>query len=326
MDPQLQQRLMIYGGFIPGAISLVLLVGAWYFHAFKKSRVDHHEDGEDGSGVEVERHAGSDGPRWLLALMLFVGFAGADYAASYTFHLWPDSNNYRFTHAIGLIALVGVLEGFVRLPLLVAFVFRVLAYGGAFWMLGEGYAVGVFGDTPSFVGSALFAAIVSALIATSADRTNEQTPAWVDAITWLVIAGATMPILLQNHFSIGAMVPAGIIAVLVSAAMTSLIFRDLRLSRGGVTVLVGFMLTMLTGSIIQTGADHLSSVLLLALAPMVTMIPLKGLSGVRMLVVRLSLLALILGSSGAMLLWSIQSDEALGGTDSYMEYESEMGE
>ncbi|PCI08799.1 hypothetical protein COB72_07575 [bacterium] len=313
MDPQLQQRLMMYGGFIPGGISLVLLIAAWYIHAFKKSRVDHLDQVEDEEG-EGQRRV-SDGPRWMLPLMLLVGFAGADYAANYTFHLWPDGNNYRFTHAIALVALVGMLEGFVRLPMLVAFGFRALAFGGAFWMLAEGYPI-VFGDSATFVGSAVFAALAGALVSTAADRNSEETPAWVDSISWIVIAGASMRILLQNHFSIGAMIPAGIIAVLVSTLITGLIFRDLRLSRGGVTVLVGLMLTMLTGSIIQTGVDNLVSVLLLALSPMVLVIPMKTLSGLRMLVARMILLVVILGSAGAMLYWA-GSEGELGEEEGY---------
>ena len=154
MDPQLQDRLMIYGGFIPGAISLILLMAAWYIHAFKKSRIDHVDDDqgddEDGKGRTV-----SAGPRWMLPIMLAIGFAGADYAANYEFHLWPDGNNYRFTHAIALIAIVGVLEGVVRLPLLVGFVLRMLGYGGAFWMLAEGYVPTVFGDLPTLVGAGI---------------------------------------------------------------------------------------------------------------------------------------------------------------------------
>lgn len=327
MDPELQERLMIYGGFIPGAISLILLIGAWYIHAFKKSRIDHLEDDyendyEEDEGEERDERAVSDGPRWMLALMLMLGFAGADFAANKIFHLWPDSNNYRYTHAIALIALVGMLEGFVRLPMLVAFGFRFLAYGGAFWMLAEGYASTVFGDSATFVGSTLFVALASALVSTGSDRNSEDTPAWVDAITWLVIAGASMPILLANHFSTGAMIPTGIIAVLVSALLTSLIFRDLRLSRGGVTVLVGLMLTMLTGSIIQTGVDNLPAVLLLALSPMVTVVPLKTPSGFRMLVARLILLGVILGSAGAMLYWT--HDDGLD--DPYAEYQEESQE
>ncbi len=319
MDPQLQQRLMMYGGFIPGAISLILLLAAWYLHAFKESRADHEFEHDDADEAHSKKHKA--GPRWMLPLMLAVGFAGADYAANYGIKLWPDSNNYRFTHAIALIALVGMLEGFVKLPLLIAFVFRFFAYGGAFWMLAEGYADTVLGGTQPFVGYALFAALSAATIATAIDRNSEETPAWVDAGSWVLIAGASMPIFLQNHFSIGAMVPAGIIAVLVSTAIVGLIFRSLRLSRGGITVLVGFMLTMLTGSIVQTGVDELSSIMLVAASPMVLVVSMRALSPIKQAIARVILLLIILGASGAMIGWSMGSQESTDEIDPYADYQ-----
>lgn len=323
MDPQLQQRLMVFGGFIPGCISLIAMIAVWYIHAFKESRINHH-----GQDEHDEERTPKAGPRWMLPLMLLVGFAGADYAASQVFYLWPESNNYRYTHAITLVAFTGVIEGLVRLPVLAAFVSRFLAFGGAFWMLTEGYP-SIFGDTPTFVGSTIFVGLVSALVATASDRVSEETPAWVDAITWLVIAGAAMPIFLQNHFSTGAMIPAGIIAVLVSTLIAGAIFRSLRFARGGVTVLVGLLLTMLAGSIIQTGADYLPSLLLLAAAPMVTVILLKPRPGVQQLFIRLVMLAIILGSAGGLMQWSISSNQSDGDGTSiddgygYEDYESE---
>ncbi len=326
MNPQLQERLMMFGGMIPGAVSLVLLLGAWYVHAFRKSREDHLEDevfDEDGA-EEAQVHAacaGLGGPRWLLPMLLAGGFAGADYAANEVFHLWPDGNNYRFTHAIVLIALVGVVEGLVRLPMLVGFVVRALGFGGAFWMLAEGYVGSVFVDSPMFVGSAIFAALASALVGSAIDRQSEETPAWVDSISWIIIAGASMPIFLQNHFSTGAMIPAGIIAVLVSTLIVGLIFRDLRLSRGGVSVLVGFMLTMLTGSIIQTGAVNLPAVLLLALSPMVMLVPGRSRSSFGLLLMRVVLLVLVLGAAGGLMAYGGGGDGDGGEVDPYAEYE-----
>lgn len=314
------KALMMFGGFIPGAIALVLLIAAWYVHAFKKSRVDHLEDtDEDDEGSPVV----SVGPRWMLPLMFVIGFAGADYPANGVAQLWPDGNNYRFVHAIGLIALVGMLDGLIRLPMLVMFGFRFLAYAGAFWMLAEGYVPGVFADSAMLVGSTVFVGLAGALVATGGDRNSEDTPAWVDAITWIVIMGASMPIFLFNHFSTGAMIPAGVIAVLVSAMLCGLIFRDLRFGRGGVTVLVGVMLTMLTGSIIQTGVVNLPAVLLLAISPMVVLIPLKSASGFRRLFARLAVLALVLGSAGGLMSWTGQADQPDGEGDPYADFVSE---
>lgn len=315
MDPQLQERLMIYGGFIPGIISMLFLLAGWYLHAFKKSKRIH--DDEDSTPIH-------DGPRWILPLMLALGFISADYASNYTIYLWHDSNNYRFTHAIALIALVAILEGLVRLPLLGSFALRALAFAGAFYMLAEGYTTTVLGGVPILIGSTFFAALISALIATSADRVAqyndaEKSHSWVDAITWLIISAAAMPIFFKNSFSIGAQVPAGIIAVLVSTLIVSLIFKDLRFSRGGITVLVGFLMTMLVGSLIQTGAQYLPSLLLLAIAPLVTMIPLRSPSGLHRLIARVAILIVILGSSLATLHYA--TSDADQGTDQYDPYE-----
>ena len=301
MNLQLEQRLMIFGGFIPGIISLLGLIAAWYIHSRKLSRKDIEDSGD--------KRTASVGPRWMLPLMLAIGFAYADYSFNYRIHLWPDGNNYRFVHAIVLIAIVGILEGFIALPMLAAFALRFLAYAGAFWMLAEGYTETVFGNLPTFIGSTLFAGLASAVIATVLDRSSEDNRsqnnrAWVDLIPWIVIAGVSMPVLLKNSFSIGAMIPVGIIAFLISTFITSLIFRSFCIARGGMTVLIGFLLTMLTGSIIQTGAVYLPSLLLLALAPMVSLIPIRTKSGVRLLLARMILLVIILGSSIGTIYWS----------------------
>lgn len=315
MDPQ---RLIIFGGFVPGIISLLGLIAAWYIHSRKMSRKDIEDSGD--------KPAASVGPRWMLPLMLAFGFAGADYAENYTIYLWPDGNNYRFTHAIVLIAIVGIIEGIITLPILAAFALRFFAYAGAFWMLAEGYTQTVFGNVPTFIGSILFAGLASAVIATVADRSSEDNmsqdnKAWVDLIPWLVIAGVSMPVLFMNNFSIGAMIPVGIIAVLISTLITALIFRSLCIARGGVTVLIGFLLTMLVGSIIQTGAVYLPSLLLLALSPIIMLIPIRTKSGVRLLLVRMIILAIILGSSIGTMYWSSSTNtQDSGEVDPYADY------
>tara|TARA_R110002072_G_scaffold150953_1_gene299745 strand:- start:86287 stop:87264 length:978 start_codon:yes stop_codon:yes gene_type:complete len=320
MDPQVQERLMMFGGFIPGAVSMLLLMAAWYLHAFKASRVDHdehHADDEYEDDGESTRR--SIGPRWVLPIMLALGFAGAVYAVDEQQKLWPDSNADRFLHAMVIIGLVGVIEGLVRLPVLVGFVVRFFGFTVAFWMLAEAY-VTIFGDHSIFVGSAIFAGLVSSLLVAGADRSSEDTPAWVDAGSWLIIAGASMPIFFQNNFSLGAMYPAGVIAVLVSTGVTGLVFKDLRFARGGNTVLVGMLMALMVGSIIQTGAVNLPAVMLLGVAPMVLLVPLKSASGVRRLLARLVILAAVLGASGGLM---IQSSSADAG-DGYDDYESEM--
>lgn len=292
MDPQLQQRLMLFAGFIPGGIAFAALLVGWYFHAFRESRTDLDDPDENRTP--------SPGPRWLLPILLALGVAGAEYAVNYKFHLWPDDNTYRYTHAIVLIALMGVAEGLVSLPLFVAFIMRALAYAGAFWMLSEGFTETVLGGSTNLVAYTLFAALATAIIATGADRIaqrnhHDRPLGWIDAITWTMIAGALMPIMKENYFAIGAMLPAGIIAVLVSACIVGLIFRSLSLARGGITVLVGFYMMMLTGSIVQAGTENLPSVLLVTILPLVVLVPLHTSSRVKRLLARVALVAVVGG-------------------------------
>jgi hypothetical protein len=292
MDPQLQQRLMLFAGFIPGGIAFAVLLVGWYFHAFRESRTDLDDADEPRKP--------SPGPRWLLPILLALGVAGAEYAVNYKFQLWPDANTYRYTHAVALIALMGLAEGLVSLPLFVAFLMRSLAYAGAFWMLTEGYTETVLGGSTNLVAYTLFAALATALFATSADRIaqrnhHERALGWLDAITWTMIAGALMPVMKENNFAIGAMLPAGVISVLVSAVIVGLIFRSLTLSRGGLTVLAGVFMMMLAGSIVQTGTDNLPSVLLIAILPLVVLIPLHTPSRLKRLLARFALVAVVGG-------------------------------
>lgn len=324
MDPQLQQRMMIYAGFIPGAVALLVLMAGWYLHALRVSRLDQ------GIGDTPARP--SDGPRWLLPLLLALGYAGGDYASHYTVHFWPHDNTYRYTHAIALIALLGMGEGLVRIAILPALLLRTMVYAGAFWMLSEGYTHTVFSGVPSLWAYALVGALGAALIATGADHGAQSPPppppppppggdsvrraTWVDAVTWILIGAGMMPILYMNNFGIGAQLPAGIIAVMSAALLVSLVFKDFSLARGGVTVLVGFVLTLVTGSIIQTGALDLPSVLLVALAPGVLLIPLPVDSGMRRLLARLAVLMVIFGGAFASLHFSQPSPDTDDGDTS----------
>ncbi|MFG0245019.1 MAG: hypothetical protein ACF8MF_03090 [Phycisphaerales bacterium JB052] len=294
MDAQLQQRLMLYAGLIPGAISFTLLLAAWYLHALRDSRTDL----DDADSPRTT----SQGPRWLLPMLIAVGVAGAEYAQNDTFLLWPDDNTYRYTHAALLIALAATAEGLVRFPLFVAIALRLFAYAGAFLMLTEGYADTVMGGSANLIAYTLFAAITATLVATAADQNAQlnqhQRPlGWLDAITWCLILAATMPVLLANHFALGAMYPAGPISVLVAATLVGLIFRHLSLARGSITMLVGFFMTMLIGSLVQTGADNLPSILLAATLPLVTLIPTRTDSRTKRLLTRVVLIALIAGAA-----------------------------
>ncbi|NQX95540.1 MAG: hypothetical protein HRT64_11600 [Erythrobacter sp.] len=312
MDPQMQERLMTYAGFIPGTIAMVLLLAAWYFHAFKASRTDLDDDLLEEEADEPRPV--SPGPRWLLPILLAVGVAGADYAINDGFQMWPDSNNDRFTHAILLIALVGVAEGLVKLPLFVAFAMRLLAYAGAFWMLTEGYTEVVLGSTANLIGYTLAAALATALVATAADRNavknhHDRKLGWLDALTWVMIMGAIMPVSLKNEFAIGSMLPAGIIAVMVSATIVGLVFSSFSIARGGISTLAGFVMMIFAGICVQAELTNLPSVLLAMLLPLVTTIPLVTESRIRRLIARAILIGVVGGSAA---LFAFQPTQVFG--------------
>jgi hypothetical protein len=311
MDPQLQQKLMLFGGFIPGGLAFAGLLIGWYIHAFRESRTDL--DDKD------ERRTPSPGPRWLLPILITLGVAGSEYAINSKLFLWPDDNTYRYTHAIALIALVGVAEGLVVLPLFAAFIMRLLAYGGAFWMLSEGFTDTVLGGSTNLIAYTLFAGLATALVATGAERNtthnhHERRLGWLDAITWVLIIGAMMPVLFANHFATGAMIPGGVIAVLSSTIIVGLIFRSLSIARGGITVLCGFVMMLLVGSFVQVGADNLPSVLLISILPLVTLIPLHTPSRIKRLMARVALVAIV-GGTGVLFAMGPKLDAWPGGNN-----------
>lgn len=319
MDPQLQHRLMIYAGFIPGGLALVVLLTGWYLHALRGSRADLEgvdgDDAGDGDGAyETDGVDGVDaspapgvsaGPLWLLPLLLGLGVMGADYATNYGFSLWPDANTYRYPHAIGLIALLGMAEGLVRLPVLAALVLRVVAYAGAFWMLSEGFTDTVLGGSGNLVAYALLASLGGALVATGIEERarleHARRPApWIDALVWLIVLGVFMAVLKAHHFALGAMLPAGVIAVLVSAALVSAVFPALTLARGGHSVLVGLVMMLLTGAFVQVGTENLAGLLLLIPPALVLLVPLPDRSRANRLLTR-GVMALAAGGVAVLL-------------------------
>lgn len=294
MDTQLQQRLMLFAGFIPGGIAFAMLLVAWYLHALRASKTDLDDDDQP--------RAITPGPRWLLPILLAIGVGGADFAISDTFQIWPDSNNDRMFHAAILLALACIIEGLVLLPLLLSTLLRFTAYAAVFWMLSEGYTDTILGGSANLIAYTLFAALTTTLIATAADRTTQQTNqdrrlGWVDTLCWLLIVIAAMPVFVLNNYASGGMFPAGVISVLTSAIIVGLIFRSFSIARGGVTFIVGFLLMMLTGTIVQAGPSSWPSVLIAASLPLIMLIPLHTPSGVKRVLVRLVFIAVVAGAA-----------------------------
>lgn len=293
---------MLFAGFIPAGISFAILLSAWYLHALRASKTDFDDPNQP--------RPISDGPRWLMPILLALGVAGADYAINDTFQLWPDSNNDRLPHAAALLALAALIEGLVKLPLLLAALVRAIAYAGVFWMLSEGYTDTVLGGSGNLVAYTLLAALTTSLIATAADTSTlhinpHRRLGWVDAASWIIVLAAIMPVLFKNNYAQGGMFPAGIISVLASALIVGLIFRAFSLANGGITFIVGFILMMLTGTIVQAGVNTMPAVLLAASLPLIMLIPLSITSGTRLLLTRAVLIATV-GGLAALLAFSPQ--------------------
>ena len=290
MDPQLQQRLMLFAGFIPGGISFAILLTAWYLHALRASKTD----------LDDEERTPTVGPRWILPLLLAMGVIGADFAINDTFQLWPHSNNDRLPHAAVLLALAGIIEGLVVLPVLIAALVRAVAYAGVFWMLASGYTETVLGGNDQLIGYTLFAALATSIIATAADRVAEHNKherglGWLDSITLVMILGAIMPAFVMNSYAQGGMYPPGLISVLSSAFLVGLIFRSMSIARGGITFVYGFFLMMLIGSIVQTGVMNWPPVLLAGALPLIMLVPLRTPSSLNRLLARFAMIAVIGG-------------------------------
>jgi phosphoglycerol transferase MdoB-like AlkP superfamily enzyme len=206
---------------------------------------------------------------------------------------------------------------------------RFVAYAGAFWMLSEGFVETVFTSSANLVAYTLFAAGATTLIATGADQHaqhnhHEKPLGWLDAISWLLIIGAAMPMLKENRFGLGAMLSSGIISVLVSATIVSLIFSSVSLARGSITVLAGFVLMTLTGAFVQVGTQDFISVpaaLLLATLPLVVLIPLHTPSGIKRLITRAALIIAIAGGAAYFVYIHNDSSADTGSDDQYQSTE-----
>ena len=318
MDPQVQQALMLWGGLIPGAVSFVLLLGAWYLHTRAEALRDDPETEQDGD----ERGARpKDGPRWLLPLLLFGGFLGANSAQYASIPWWPADNTYRLPHALAIVALLGFVEGLVRLPALVAFVLRALVYGAVFWVLAWGYRDNtmIFGSVWDFGGYWALAALGAALLASAHEAPSSKTRGWVDSGLWILVLGGAMPTLFFNGYATGAMVLGGVLSVLGAAAVVGLICGPLRLSRGGVTTLVGVALVMAIGASVHSGLNSLPAGLLLIGAVGAGTVAPRCTKSLPTLVTRGVIAALFLGAAAA-LAHHAQSAIESGGSDTYDPY------
>jgi len=317
MDPQVQQKLMVWGVLVPGVVALVALVLAWWLSARRAALREYEQS--DGDGAP----APGGGPRWLLPALLALGFAGANSAQFASIPLWPGDNTYRLPHALGLVAILGIVEGFVRLPTLAAFALRVLVYAWVFWMLSWGYKDNelIFASHWVYGGWWALGALGAALLATAHEESSERTPGWIDALVWLLELGGASPVLFFNGYASGPIALTGILAVLGPMVIAGAIAPRARLARGGVTVLAGAVLIMAIGATVHSEIRSVPAGLMLLAAACVGVLAPRSGRRVPVLVNRGVIAALLLAGAGLLAHHEARALEAPDGDDPYADYE-----
>ncbi|MFK7883404.1 MAG: hypothetical protein AB8F26_04360 [Phycisphaerales bacterium] len=317
MPIDLIQRLTLQGGVIPGAVSLLLLGVFWWMYQ-RQSALPRDEEGDQLGG----------GPRWLLPMLLAGGFIAADSVVKGAFELWPTDNDGGFelipsdntkraAHAALLLGLTGFIEGLVRLPAWCVALGRGIVFGGLAWMLCEGYAPQTI-STEDLWGIVAVCGLIGSLIAQSADLGAEKSPGWTGSLVWVIAAGAMQPLFHLAGFSSGSMALAGLMAVLTSTLIVSVIARETRLSRGGVTVIVGLLIAGVLGAGVQSEPKSVPVLLLISGVPLVFAIDAGGAK--RTLLVRLLGIAAIAGSSAALLTFGGSAVDEPAESNPYEQY------
>ncbi|MEM9374239.1 MAG: hypothetical protein AAGA55_11410 [Planctomycetota bacterium] len=305
MSDEMVIRLVLHGGVIPGAASLMLLGVLWWVHA-RKAALPSDES-------EPKRR----GPRWILPVLLAGGFIAADHVVKVRFEWWPRDNTMRVAHAAALLGLFGAVEGLVRLPAWGATLGRAAVFGLLAWMLCEGYAPNAI-STPDLWGIVAASAAIGSLIAHAADRGSEGSPGWQGALAWIALIAALQPMFHLARFSSGSMAMAGVVAVLTSTLIVSVFVKDLRLSGGGVTVLVGLLLAGVLGAGVQNEPESVPALLLMGGLPLVFVLAAGGPK--RTLLVRGIAIVLIAGTIGALLHFGAAGGGGTDEADPYADY------
>lgn len=305
MPDDLFQRLVLHGGIIPGAVSLLLLGVFWWMHRRKAALP--RDEGE----------AVGDGPRWLLPVLLAGGFIAADYVVKVRFEWWPTDNTMRAAHAAVLLGVFGFVEGLIRLPVWAVSLGRAVVFGGVAWMLCEGYAPQTISNADLW-GIVGVCGLIGSLIAHAADRGSEGTPGWTGTLAWVIAIGAVQPMLHLGGFSSGSMALAGVMAVLTSMLIVSVFVKETRVSRGGVSVLVGLLLAGVLGAGVQTEPKSVPVLLLMGGLPLVLALTAGGAK--RTLLVRAVGTALVVGSIGAILHFGGSGGDGPAEDDPYADY------
>lgn len=244
----MEVQLALFGGVIPGAVTLTLLALVWRRAARIKP------------AGEVSRGA------WALPLLVAGAFAGADWVVNGVPQAWPDANNYRYVHAIALLAVLGVLDALIALPAWALFVARAATLGGVGLMLTEGYAPHAIA-WEDLAGWLAVLSIGGAGLLAAGDRGARGVPAYVTSGVLAAGAFFALPALFLIGSAYGAQVGASFVAVTVAAGLAGLIVRRATLPRGLVTVVGGGLFALLIGAGVQWEPKSVPAILIAAMVP-----------------------------------------------------------
>ena len=291
MDPQLLLWLTLLGGVLPGAIALVTLFLLWMWHAHRSNMKE----------LESADAVVSDGPRWLLPVLLALGAIACDLVINSGMQIWPRSATERYVHVFLLLGLVGFAEGLYRWPAVVVLIARAMGYAAAVWMLAGPYVQSEILTNQELIAWMALAAVGGGALAHHTDHAFENTKAWHAGLVLIIAFAGLMPILFATGWATGPMMLIGVIGVLVNVSIVGLIFQRVRVSRGGVSVLVGMLIALLVGSGIQNEPDSIPTLALLMLLPLAASVP--GRDRFASLLTRVGAVVLLLGIVGAMVQW-----------------------
>ncbi len=260
MPNELLLRITLHGGVLPGVVSLITLALLWWRHA-KKSR------------DESARTPAA--PTWALPLLLAAGVIAADWVVKQSFAWWPTDNTRRVTHAVALLGLLAAAESTPRLPSFARIATRLIAFGGATWMLTEGYRPGVLSNAQLWMlvaGAGLWGTVLTTL----ADRSLARTPGWTAPAASLVLLAGVQPFLHFAGFSSGSLALVGALAVLTNAVIVGAIFKKFTLAPGAATMIVGLVLIGLLGAGIQSEPKSVPALIIVALSPIALTLRFRG--------------------------------------------------
>ena len=311
VDPQVLEKLKIWGGLVPAAITFLVLLSLWFLHTRKAIWKEVTE-----SDLPVKKPRG---PRWALPILISLGFLGATYSQFPSIPFWPSDNTYRLAHAVILISFVGAVGGVIRIPLMFRYLGLVLVLSLVYWMLTEGYQenTAIFAHRTEYFGYACVAALGGAALIVKIDETSNETWGWVDAGCWILFFGLSMPIWFWNGYATGSNVVPGVLAVLGSAAIVALICKPIRLSSGAITSLVGVAVVLLIGASVHSGVRSLPAFALIIVGLGLQGIPINTKWSIRHAFVRVTFTVLAMSAAG----WLAYHEHKLieGASDSYYE-------